>query len=83
MLKLTRYRKTRIPNAVAIAAAFLLLISALADTNPPDNPAAGANSLAGSQGQTISQPDDLPQHSTQAGSKHARKFRVHLFLFRH
>jgi len=83
MLKLIRYRKWRIPNAVAIAAALLLLVSAVADVERPNSPAAGAPSLAGSQDRAVTQPASTPEHSANASTKQARKFRVHLFLFRH
>ena len=83
MLKRIRHRTRRIPNSVAIAAALLLLLSALADVERPSTPAAGAASLAASQGQAMTQPAAPPEHSAQSRTKQANKFRVHLFLFRH
>ena len=83
MLKRIRYRKLRIPNAVAIAAALLLLISALADAQRPSSPTATTSSLAASQGQVVTQPATMPEQTSHARTKQAHKFRVHLFMFRH
>lgn len=83
MLRRLRYRKWRIPNTVAAAAALLLLISALADVERPDTPTATASSQAASQGQTTTQPESTPELPVQARTKQAHKFRVHLFMFRH
>ena len=50
MLKLNRIRKWHIPNAVAIAAALLLLVSSLISVEQPADPVT-APSLAASQPQ--------------------------------
>ena len=47
MLKLTPIRKWRVPNALAIVGALLLLVSTLAGVERPDGPAEAAASLAG------------------------------------
>ena len=82
MLKLIRSRKWHIPNAVAIGAALLLLVSTLISVEQPAAPAA-APSLAVSQTDTIPHQATEPEQPALAPAKQARKFRVNLFLFRH
>ena len=83
MLKLTPIRKKRVPNALAIAGALLLLVSTLAGVERPDSPAEATASLAGTAAETVIQPVASPEALDQANAKQARKFRVNLFLFRH
>jgi hypothetical protein len=83
MLKLIRIRKWHIPNALAVAAAFLLLASSLARLETPVQPLATEASLAVTQPASAGQPEAAPQPLMQAPVKKARKFRVSLFLFRH
>lgn len=83
MLKLTPIRKWRVPNALAIMGALLLLVSTLAGVERPDGPAEAAASLAGTAVETMIQPAASPEALDQAPAKQARKFRVNLFLFRH
>ena len=80
MLKLTRIRKWHMPNAVAIAAALLLLVSTLVSMKGPAAPMA-APLLAATQAETILQQAAESEHLAPA--KQTRKFRVNLFLFRH
>ena len=80
MLKLTRFRKWHMPNAVAIAAALLLLVSTLVSMKQPAEPMA-APLLAATQAGTI--PQQAAESEQLAPAKQARKFRVNLFLFRH
>jgi hypothetical protein len=82
MLKLIRIRKWHIPNAVAITAALLLLVSTLISVEQPGDPAP-APLLAASQADTIPHQATEPEQFTLAPAKQARKFRVNLFLFRH
>ena len=83
MLKLIRIRKWHVPNALAVAAALLLLASSLAGLGSPAQPVEAGYSLAASQPASAGQAEAAPQPLTQAPVKKARKFRVHLFLFRH
>ena len=83
MLKLIRFRKWHVPNALAVAAAFLLLASSLARVETPVQPLEAGATLAVSQPASVGQPEAAPQPLTQAPVKKARKFRVSLFLFRH
>ena len=82
MLRLNRIRKRHIPNTLAIAAALLLLISALVSVEQPADSLA-APSLAASQAETISQQATGQERLAHAPAKQARKFRISLFLFRH
>lgn len=82
MIRLIRIRKRHIPNAAAIAAALLLLFSALASVEQPGESLAEP-SLAATPAHTIPQEATEPERLTLAPATQARKFRVNLFLFRH
>jgi hypothetical protein len=83
MLKLNRIRTWQVPNALAVAAALLLVASSLAGVERPANPADAAVSLADGQANAASQPEAGLQPLAHASGKQTRKFRVNLFLFRH
>jgi hypothetical protein len=83
MLKPIRIRKWHVPNALAVAAAFLLLASSLARVEMPAQTGESGASLAASEPVSVWQPEEAHQPLTQAPVMKARKFRVSLFLFRH
>ncbi len=83
MLKLIRIRKWHIPNALAVAAAFLLVATSLAGVERPANPTDATIALAQAQENVVHQPGAGPQPLTQTTPKQTHKFRVKLFLFRH
>ena len=83
MLKPIRIRKLRIPNALAIGAALLLLASSLAHVGGPTPAGEAGTSLATLQPASVEPMEAASQPLAQAPVKKARKFRVNLFLFRH
>jgi hypothetical protein len=83
MLKAIRFRKWRIPNTLAIAAALLLLVTSLADIQRPADRAPGGSAFANSQGQAVTQPADAPEPLAHTSTRQTQKFRVNLFMFRH
>jgi hypothetical protein len=83
MLKLIRIRKWHVPNALAVAAALLLVASSLAGVEQPADPADAAVSLADAPADVAPRHEAGLQPLAQASHKQTRKFRVNLFLFRH
>ena len=83
MLNAIRFRKWRIPNTLAIAAALLLLVTALADVQRPADRAPDGNALADSQSQATIQAVEASEHLAHSSTRQTHKFRVNLFMFRH
>ena len=83
MFKLIRIRKWRVPNALAAAAALLLLASSLAGIERPASPADSTPALAGSHPAEAAPNEAAPNLLAETPVKQARTFRVNLFLFRH
>jgi hypothetical protein len=83
MLKPIRIRKWRIPNALAIAAALLLLASSLAHVEGPTPAGEAGMSLATLQPASVEPAQSAHTPLAQAPVKKTPKFRVNLFLFRH
>ena len=78
-----RIRKWHIPNALAVAAALLLVASSLAGVERPANPSDAAASLAQAQNNIVHPAGAGAQSLTQKSKKQTHTFRVKLFLFRH
>ena len=81
MRTLKRIRKFKVPNRLAIAAAFLLAASALAGVTQPMSQSTGSAMLASEQQQLVSQPTENRSNNA-AKVKKQRGFKVSLLLLR-
>ncbi len=81
MLPLTRNRKIRVSNRLAIIAAIMLLTSTLAGLGSSINSEGGQDSLMASQSFGKSEPV-VAQAKNSNTAKKQKGFKVSLFLFR-
>jgi len=82
MLRLTRNRKSRVSNSLAILAALMLIVSALAKVDDPVHSAGSSGSQLAALGDTGASPASL-QSDGGVPAKKNKGFKMSLFLFRH
>lgn len=82
MLRLTRPRKQRVPNSLAIIAALLLIGSSLAGMNPAQNRADAESQIAGQVENTASEPESASRAEVASKANKRSGFRMSFFLFR-